>query len=231
MPRHLTPLRPFAAACTLLAAIALPGPPGASAQKKKDPDVTRYMKLLMARFESWDKNSDNTLDKDELAKAFRGAKAKAYDYQPETKESKARDRALLLYAALTAASSVGGESHHLGAEIVVLCTPRPASAPPVNPNLYADYQFLVIAGTKGQSKLSRKEFETWARSYAKLLDEQEEAQQHVSQAKAKQAKAKTEKAKVTAAAEVGKYAQQFQTLTNQLNAIPPAIHKTLNVKG
>src|ERR1700722_11946317 len=47
------------------------------------PGTTIYMDQFRALFDLWDENSDGFLDKDELAHAFRGAKAKPFDAPKE----------------------------------------------------------------------------------------------------------------------------------------------------
>src|ERR1019366_7885224 len=60
-----------------------------SAKDKADPAGTgTYMSKLRQLFEKWDVNGDDYLDKEELAKAFRGADAKPYDF----KKSKDSDK-------------------------------------------------------------------------------------------------------------------------------------------
>ncbi|MCI0456395.1 MAG: hypothetical protein L0Z62_05385 [Gemmataceae bacterium] len=202
-------------------------------KKKPDPDVTRYTKQLLARFKAWDRNDDNVLDKAELARAFRGAGAKPFDYEPETRETPVRRRAKVMYAALVGTTMPLTSANLVQAALLELRTP---SAPPAkgtttpNYNTFPDYQFLVVAGTKGQTQLTRKEFEAWARNYARLVDGQQEAKQQYQQAKARFDKAKTAKGKQQAEVDMRRHTQELQSVTAQLNAIPQAIHKALNLK-
>ena len=63
-------------------------------------------------------------------------------------------------------------------------------------NLFPDYQFLVLAGTKGQTSLSRQEFDRWARTYAQSLADQAYAMRMYQKAVQKFNKAKNQKAKL-----------------------------------
>ncbi|MCC6418581.1 MAG: hypothetical protein IT429_10130 [Gemmataceae bacterium] len=224
-----------AAGCAaILSAVLLASAPrglGAQTGKKKpDPDITRYTKQLMARFAAWDRNDDNVLDKTELARAFRGASARPYDYRPAAKEPPARRRARVLYAGLLAAPRSVLPVPLLEAGIVEVCAPAAPPAPVAKPyTTFPDYQFLVVAGTGGQSKLTRKQFETWVRSYARQVDTYEEAKQHVAAAKKKFAGAKAAKTKKAAQVELERSTGDFQRAAAQLNAIPAPIHQTLNI--
>jgi hypothetical protein len=65
----------------LLVVLALAVPlRGAGPKEKPDPaGTTLYMGQLRDLFATWDRNHDGYLDKEELARGFRGPKAKPYD--------------------------------------------------------------------------------------------------------------------------------------------------------
>ncbi len=214
-------------ALALLAALPARAAAQAAATRKRDADVKRYVNQLAARFTAWDKDGDNALDKQELAWAFRGKDAKPFDYQPITPREKAR----MLYAGLIGLPPYVLLSNQTLAAVVEVQASRDTNpAPTVDPNLLPDYQFLILAGTKGSTMLSRQEFNAWANSYAQLVANQAMAQRQYQNAVSKFNRAKAKKAKLAAQAEGQRYTNDYQNYTAQLNAIPVAIHQAIGLK-
>jgi Ca2+-binding EF-hand superfamily protein len=79
--RRLCSLRPFAAAGLLLLLVTVvPAAP----PKKDPPGTSLTMGQLRALFATWDLNGDGYLDKQELARAFRGPHARPYEPRAES---------------------------------------------------------------------------------------------------------------------------------------------------
>jgi Ca2+-binding EF-hand superfamily protein len=152
-------VRGSAAGLLLVLALAAAADSKTDSTGKEPPDppgTGLYMGQLRALFEAWDLNTDGYLDKEELAKAFRGPSAKPYDYVPETKTDKDKD-------ASKDSSSSKDDS---------------PSKPPAKPDYsqYPDYTFLVQLDQDGDGQISRKEFMSWARDYAVQLKQQADQQ-------------------------------------------------------
>jgi len=199
-------------------------------------DVPYYMKQLTARFKSWDTNKDGFLDKDELARAFRGADAKAYDYQPAS--TSPTTQVFPLYnkpkvsSFAVAALPPGCPANYAVAEIMTWKKPQATvktSPPPINPAQYPDFQFLAMIKAEGD-RISRKEFDHWANDYAHMVDRFDNAQHALKNSQSKLAKAKTAQGKQQAAAEVQRHQGELDRAAAQLNTIPAAIHKTINIR-
>jgi hypothetical protein len=196
--------------------------------KKKDPDLTRYLKQLHAKFDAWDTVKDNVLDKSELAKAFRGPKAKPYDYEVaigSTSVKKVRPISVFL----AAMPRPGLPVNLAAAEILCEKTKPTKIVPPINVNTLGDYQFLVVVGSKGKDRITKQEFDGWAKKYARMVDDREDAEREIKEAKARLAKAKTPQQKKQADADLRRHTQDYDNATRQLLAIPAAIHKALNI--
>jgi Ca2+-binding EF-hand superfamily protein len=155
MPSGIWRRRVHLAVCLMLAftaAALADAPPGDSTTPKSTadaPGTTVYMGQLRKLFDKWDLNSDGYLDKQELAKAFRGPEAKPYDF------NKAKD------SDKDAAADVTKE----GAEDVTTAK-KPDS------KKYPDHDFLVQLDQDNDGKISRDEFMSWARDYAVQLKDQ-----------------------------------------------------------
>src|SRR5262249_46784364 len=122
------------------------------------PGTALIMGQLRAVFAAWDLDKDGYLDKEELAKAFRGPNAKPYDYKaPSKDDDKDKD--------------ADKDSK------------KDAKKPDYS--AYPDYQFLVQLDVDGDEKISRDEFENWARDYAVQLKKIADTQVLVAQAEAK----------------------------------------------
>jgi Ca2+-binding EF-hand superfamily protein len=161
-----------------LAAAALPAP-------KKDPAGTALvMGQLRLVFATWDINGDGYLDKQELAKAFRGADAKAYERPKDGSSTSAPDFAK-----------------------------------------YPDHALLIELDVNGDGRISKDEFEAWARDYAVALKHQEQAQKKIATAEHKLLTLSKNSSKMTPK----ELATEQKTLENELKKEQEALKKLSKV--
>ncbi len=156
---------------TFALGVALMGQPvSAQAQETADPPGTAG---IMARYRLWfaaaDANKDGVLDKEELAKAFRGPSAKPFDYVAPPKETKdkpeEKDKA----------------DKKEGTPADEKDKPSEKDKPTRKPDYsrYPDYNFLIQLDANSDETISKGEFETWARELSVQIKTQLEAQQRL----------------------------------------------------
>jgi hypothetical protein len=97
-------------------------------------------------------------------------------------------------------------------------------------NSLPDYQFLVLVNKNSDAKISRKEYESWVKKYATLLEDVDDARQDYQKALDRLRSAKTAKSKQSAQVNLQKKTKELNDVLSQWNAIPPAIHKMLSVR-
>jgi hypothetical protein len=145
-----------------LLAGCLPAATAADRTTKADPPgLTAYLGPLRQWFATTDANSDNYLDKEELAKVFRGPSAKPYDYVPPPKDDKK--------------DSDKDPTKDSGSS-----SPGKATTPSKTDYAkYPDYVFLTQLDQDGDQRISRDEYESWAHDYALQLKQQADSQAQV----------------------------------------------------
>ena len=142
------------------------------------PSASQIAGQLRVWFEKNDLNNDKSLDKEELAKAFRGPKAKPYDApRPETKTS-----------TLKTDPKADPKPEDKDAKDA---TPADPGSTPVESNLtppdskkyarYVDYQFLQSVDTNKDGKVDKAEFEKWAKGYSNAAAKYVAQQQKMAQ--------------------------------------------------
>ncbi len=154
--------------------------------------VVGQLRLLFA---DWDANEDGYLDKEELAKAFRGKDAKPYDYAPSTGKDKTGTK------------------------------PKKEAY-----KKYPDYLFLVQLDENGDKKISRKEWEKWAKGYATDLKNYFQTLERFQKAQARFAAAKTASSRSKAQTYLQRYQQELLAMQKVQNAYQKQVIKALQAK-
>jgi hypothetical protein len=169
------------------------------------PGTGVYMAQFRALFDAWDLNKDGYLDKEELAKAFRGPKAKPFDYvpppkagsdsdkDPPAKDAPAKD-APAKDAPAKDAPAKDAPAKDAPAKDASTDTSRSPGDPkdPKKPDYsqFPDYNFLVQLDQDNDQMISRHEFLSWARDYSVQLKQQADAAARLLQLEQKLAGAK-----------------------------------------
>jgi hypothetical protein len=167
-----------------LAALAYVAPALGDDPPKPDPPGTGpYMTQLRAWFKAADLDSDGYLDKAELAKVFRGANAKPFDFK-KGDDAKDKDDS-------RGANETGDKPDY---------------------SKYPDYLFLTQLDKDKDDKVSKGEFESWARDYAVQLKHLDEQLKKVLTAEQRLARAETKK-------EIEALQRELKAEQNALNRI------------
>jgi hypothetical protein len=199
--------RLFPCVCLMLVALAAPfstgqspdKKPSSSISKKADPAGTALlMGQLRALFAEWDANQDEYLDKEELARGFRGPDAKPPS--PSALKSKSTEPTLP-----TKGKNAGRES-----------------------GAYPDHDFLLQVDLNADGKISRDEFISWAREYAVQQKNIAAAEKRVGKAEIKARSRTSARTLAQAELELRNERQALSKLMAQLPSFDKALQEALN---
>lgn len=191
---------PVFAVLWLLLAVALADEKDKPVKPKADPAGTGLlMGQLRALFAAWDSNKNGFLEKEELARAFRGRDAKPYDPStaPETSTKGSAETKPVK----------GGKKA------------APATPP--------DYLFLVQTDKDGDEQVSREEFNDWAREYAVAVRKQVDLQKKIIQAQEKLIKTAVEKDRKSLEAALKKDRDGLTNLAKQMKSFEKQLQQQL----
>jgi hypothetical protein len=131
---------------------------------------------IMGQYRLWfaavDANKDGFLDKEELARAFRGPQARPFDYVPPKSEKDKKEE----------------KDKKPDEETPSEKDKKPAEEKPGVKRDYSrfiDYQFLTQLDRDNDERISRQEFDSWARDLALQLKNQIDTQQRLLETQAR----------------------------------------------
>jgi Ca2+-binding EF-hand superfamily protein len=199
----------------LLAAFALAADTGDNPdtkkpQEKEPPDpagTSMYMNYFRALFDQWDLDKDGYLDKEELAKAFRGSDAKPYDYKKPKKDGDPSDTK-------DDAKKDDAKKDDTKKDDTKKDDAKKDEKKP-DYSKYPDYNFLVQLDQDGDEKISRHEFLSWARDLSVQLKQQADQQMALAQLQQRLANAKPN-------------SKDYRNLQNQIKKVEGALQKVVD---
>ena len=189
-------------------------------QPPNPPGTGPIMTQLRGLFHQWDLNSDNYLDKEELAKAF--GYHHAYDYQPPAKaDKKENDKPA------TADKKDGDKAAKNDAPTTKDTPAKNGSNGSRDHSKRLDYQFLKALDKDHDERISYPEFLQWARSYAAQLKRAINLQNRLRRAEARLAVAQTVAAQRKARAKIRQLHNKLNALNRAQNAYTRQIQRTI----
>jgi hypothetical protein len=166
-------------------------------------------------FAAWDLDGDGYLDKEELAKAFRGADAKPYDYKkpPRAKKDDAKDNK-------DAAKDKQDDKEPT----------KDKSTSKPDYSSYPDYLFLKQLDTDEDEKISKKEWNAWAKGYARQLKIVVDARLALADAQARLNAATTRAAQRKALNDLKRLNNQLVALNKKMASFEKKLLKAMKTK-
>jgi hypothetical protein len=233
-------------ALTLVSAVLLINEVGAAKKKPKPKPspsgsgvtINGIVTQLRGLFAAWDLNGDGFLDKEELAKAFRGANARPFDYQKPTKEKE--DPVSLAFLPESFLSS----TPPLAAIFTTMPTysttlvfesffakplpeEKPTSTKKTDYSGYPDYIFLTQLDKNNDQKISKTEFNSWALDYARQLKPILDAQARLAKAEQQYLNATTAAARRNALQQYQRFQRELANLANNIKAIDKKLYQAM----